>query len=146
MAILGPNVSWVSTRNTPPPDHRHDRVSDGLRHRHGDTVKTQALVQQVEALGAAAGMAYKRQMERRKYHYRVRPYSRRNSVIWRWFVFEDRRAIESGIVTEPNRAKAEAAAQAAIERLSQESFPGQLASSGRVSQEPRPEAGNSEAI
>jgi type II secretory pathway component PulC len=85
-------------------------------------------------------------MERRKYHYRVRPYSRQNSVIWRWFVFEDRRAIESGIVTEPNRSKAEAAAQAAIERLSQEQFFGQVALSVPLSQEPRPEAGKPEAI
>jgi hypothetical protein len=81
-------------------------------------------------------------MERRKYHYRVRPYSRRNSVIWRWFVFEDRRAIESGIVTEPDRDKAEAAARAAIERLSQESFSDPAAAgSGRLGQEPQPQAG-----
>jgi hypothetical protein len=85
-------------------------------------------------------------MERRKHHYRVRPYSRRNSVILRWFVFEDRRAVESGIIAEPNRSKAEAAAQAAIERLSQESFSGQVAGSMRLSQEPPPQAGKSEAI
>ena len=91
-------------------------------------------------------MAYIRPMERRKYHYRVRPYSRRSSVIWRWFVFDDRRAVESGIVTEPDRDKAEAAARAAIERLSQESFPGQLASRGHLAQEPQPQAGTSEAI
>jgi hypothetical protein len=85
-------------------------------------------------------------MERRKYHYRVRPYSRQNSVIWRWFVFEDRRAVESGIVIEPNRDRAESAAQAAIERLSQESFSAQVAGSIPLSQEPRPPAGEPEAI
>ena len=91
-------------------------------------------------------MAYKRLMERRKYHYRVRPYSRQNSVIWRWFVFEDRRAVDSGIVTEPERDKAEAAARAAIERLSQEPPSNPMATNRRIGQEPRPQAGESGAI
>jgi hypothetical protein len=55
---------------------------------------------------------------RRQYHYRIRPYPRQKSVVWRWFVFEGAgNAVATGIVTEPNRDKAEAEAKAAIERL-----------------------------
>jgi hypothetical protein len=56
---------------------------------------------------------------RRDYRYRLRKYPRQRGVIWRWFVFEgsDSRAVESGIILESDRDKAEAAAKQAIERL-----------------------------
>ena len=54
----------------------------------------------------------------RDYHYRLRKYARRRGVIWRWFIFEGESGpVETGIVLEPDRDKAEAAAKEAIERL-----------------------------
>jgi hypothetical protein len=56
----------------------------------------------------------------RDYRYRLRKYPRRHGVIWRWFIFEgDSGQVESGIILEPDRDKAEAAAKEAIERLRQ---------------------------
>ena len=55
----------------------------------------------------------------RDYRYRLRKYPRRRGVIWRWFIFEGGNSgpIETGIILEPDRDKAEAAAKEAIERL-----------------------------
>ena len=54
----------------------------------------------------------------RDYRYRLRKYPRRHGVVWRWFIFEgDSGPVETGIVVEPDRDKAEAAVKAAIERL-----------------------------
>ena len=55
----------------------------------------------------------------RDYRYRLRKYPRRRGVIWRWFIFEGDNStpIETGIISEPDRDKAEAAAKEAIERL-----------------------------
>jgi hypothetical protein len=54
----------------------------------------------------------------RDYRYRLRKYPRRHGVVWRWFIFEgDSGPVETGIILEPDRDKAEAAAKAAIERL-----------------------------
>ena len=52
------------------------------------------------------------------YRYRIRRYARRNGTFWRWFIFgRDGQPLESGVVVEPDRLKAEAAAKKAIERL-----------------------------
>jgi hypothetical protein len=52
------------------------------------------------------------------YRYRIRRYARRNGTFWRWFIFgRDGQPIESGVVVEPDRLKAETAAKKAIERL-----------------------------
>jgi hypothetical protein len=58
---------------------------------------------------------------RRDYRYRLRKYPRQGAVIWRWFIFEgsDSSPVESGIILESDRDKAEAAAKQAIERLRQ---------------------------
>jgi hypothetical protein len=54
----------------------------------------------------------------RDFRYRLRKYPRRDGVIWRWFIFEGNGGqVESGIILEPDRDKAEAAAKEAIERL-----------------------------
>src|SRR5262249_48790454 len=54
----------------------------------------------------------------RDYRYRLRKYPRRHGVVWRWFIFEgDSGPVETGIVLEPDRDKAETAVKAAIERL-----------------------------
>jgi hypothetical protein len=54
----------------------------------------------------------------RDYRYRLRKYPRRHGVVWRWFIFEgDSGPVETGIILEPDRDKAEAAAKEAIERL-----------------------------
>jgi hypothetical protein len=55
----------------------------------------------------------------RDYRYRLRKYPRRRGVIWRWLIFEGGNStpIETGIISEPDRDKAEAAAKEAIERL-----------------------------
>ena len=51
----------------------------------------------------------------RDYHYRLRKYARRRGVIWRWFIFEGESGpVETGIVLEPDRDKAEAAAKEAM--------------------------------
>jgi len=55
---------------------------------------------------------------RRDYRYRLRKYPRRQGVIWRWFIFDGNSGpIETGVVLEPDRDKAEAAAKEALERL-----------------------------
>ena len=56
---------------------------------------------------------------RRDYRYRLRKYPRRRGIIWRWFIFEGGTSspVETGIILEPDRDKAEAAAKEAIERL-----------------------------
>jgi len=55
---------------------------------------------------------------KRDYRYRLRKYARRRGVIWRWFIFEgDSGPVETDIVLDPDRDKAEAAAKEAIERL-----------------------------
>ena len=55
----------------------------------------------------------------RDYRYRLRKYPRRRGIIWRWFIFEGGTSspVETGIILEPDRDKAEAAAKEAIERL-----------------------------
>lgn len=54
----------------------------------------------------------------RDYRYGLRKYPRRHGVVWRWFIFEgDSGPVETGIILEPDRDKAEAAAKEAIERL-----------------------------
>ena len=54
----------------------------------------------------------------RDYHYRLRKYARRRGVIWRWFIFDSNGdPIETGVVLEPDRDKAEAAGKEALERL-----------------------------
>jgi len=54
----------------------------------------------------------------RDYRYRLRKYPRRHAVVWRWFIFEgDSGPVETGIVLEPDRDKAETAVKEAIERL-----------------------------
>jgi hypothetical protein len=55
----------------------------------------------------------------RNYRYRLRKYPRQRGVIWRWFIFEGSNSspVQSGIVLEPDRDKAEAAAKQAIECL-----------------------------
>src|SRR5262249_48384516 len=54
----------------------------------------------------------------RDYRYRLRKYPRRHGVVWRWFIFEgDSGPVETGIVLESDRDKAEAAVKEAIERL-----------------------------
>jgi hypothetical protein len=52
------------------------------------------------------------------YRYRIRRYARRNGTFLRWFIFgRDGQPIESGVVVEADRLKAETAAKEAIERL-----------------------------
>jgi len=52
----------------------------------------------------------------RDYRYRLRKYPRRHGVVWRWFIFEgDSGPVETGIVLEPDRDKAEAAATIVID-------------------------------
>ena len=54
----------------------------------------------------------------RDYRYRLRKYPRRRGVIWRWFIFDSNGdPIETGVVLEPDRDKAEAAGKEALERL-----------------------------
>src|SRR6516225_3145500 len=54
----------------------------------------------------------------RDFRYRLRKYPRRHGVIWRWFIFEGGSGpVETGIILESDRDKAEAAAKEAIERL-----------------------------
>jgi hypothetical protein len=58
-------------------------------------------------------------MVQRDYRYRLRKYPRGLGIVWRWFIYDGPtgRTLESGVVTEPDRGKAETAASEAIARL-----------------------------
>ena len=65
-------------------------------------------------------------MERPPYRYRVRKYPRAKGVVWRWWVYagNSNDSVDSGLVAEPDREKAEAAAKEAIGRIMKTVAPG----------------------
>ena len=96
------------------------------RPRHGYAVSATLRIQDlrnlyIRRLETTEWLRHIRPMEhpRRDYRYRLRKYPRRRGVIWRWFIFEGGNStpVETGILLEPDRDKAEAAAKEAIERL-----------------------------
>ena len=67
-------------------------------------------------------------MELPTYRYRVRKYPRAKSVVWRWWVYagDSNDSIDSGLVAEPDREKAEAAAKEAVARIQKTVVPGAI--------------------